>query len=83
MPRTYSCKYCGFQRSRKCVVVEHEDTCKFGVLNRLELENENLKLQAQENAIVVQNLVQQVEILTKQVQGIMKRHSVAIANENV
>ena len=65
------------------MVVEHEDVCKFGILDRLELENQNLKLQAQENEIIVQSLVKQVELLTKQMKGLMKRHSVTIANEKL
>ena len=67
MARVYHCKYgCGFHRSRKAVVTEHEKTCKFQLVDRVLEECKQLR---ESNA----KMNETIEVLRKQVAGLMRR----------
>ena len=74
MPRVYNCCHgCGYHRSRKAQVLEHEKSCKFGILDRVIAENEALKEKVSKQDIVLGTLTKNLEVLMKQVSGLMRR----------
>lgn len=74
MPRVYSCKHgCGYHRSRKAQVVEHEEVCKFAVLDRIIAKSQLMEDKLCEQDIVIKTLSENIDVLTKQLTGLLKR----------
>ena len=74
MSRTYHCKYnCGFHRSRKQTVIAHEKDCKFAIIETLISQNNSLTLRLTAQETLTQNLQNTINVLSNQVQGLLKR----------
>ena len=79
--REYKCKYdCGFTRSRKAKVIEHEKTCNHRIVDRLKEECKELRDVNNETNKIIEELKtqlngfqNQINALQNQVNGLMRR----------